>query len=70
MLTMGEIAVRFTYHPPVGDQKDRCEQISKGAKAFATTLFTLCPESREKDLALTHLDEAVMQANASIARRE
>lgn len=28
----------------------------------------LCPESREKSLAVTNLEESVMWANASIAR--
>lgn len=30
----------------------------------------LCPESRERSLAFTKIDEAVMWANASIARNE
>lgn len=31
---------------------------------------TLVPESREKSLAVTHLEETIMWANATIARRE
>lgn len=35
---------------------------------FAQLIDDLCPESREKSLAWTHIDEAVFWANASIAR--
>ena len=40
------------------------------AHEFAIFLTKTCPESRELSLALTHLEEAVMQANAAIARNE
>ena len=63
-----DIENRFTYHPPVGDQKDRYEVIRGEAKEFAFSLTQLCPESRELSLALTHLEQAVFWANASIAR--
>ena len=65
-----EIGRRFTYHAPKGDQPERYEQIRNHAKAFATTIVKSCPQSREQSLALTHLEEAVMWANAAIARRE
>ena len=37
---------------------------------FAGLVDNLCPESREKSLAMTKIEEATMWANASIARRE
>ena len=60
----------FTYHPPVPNQLPRYEKIRDHAKAFAAVLLENCPPSRERSLALTHLEEAVMWANASIARNE
>lgn len=66
----GEIAVRFTYHPPVGDQPARYERLRAEARGLAETIDDLCPESREKAFALTNLEQAVMWANAAIARRE
>ena len=39
-------------------------------KEFAYLLNDLCPDSREKSLAMTKLEECVMWANASIARNE
>lgn len=65
-----ELKRRFTCHPPRGDQKERYEEIRERAYALAYNLDKLCPDSREKSLAMTHLEEAVMWANASIARNE
>jgi len=61
---------RFTYHPPKGDQAERYGEIRSGAKEFATMIAELTPASREQSLAITHLEQAVMWANAAIARNE
>ena len=61
---------RFTYHPPKGDQVERYESIRDDARVFAESVCALAPESRERALFLTKLEEAVMWANASIARNE
>lgn len=60
----------FCYHPPKGDQPERYQIIRKNAKDLAMLFDELCPESREKSLAMTNLEQAVMWANASIARNE
>lgn len=65
-----EIKSRFTYHPPKGDQADRYELIRANARGLANLICEVTPTSREKALALTKLDEAVMWANAVIARNE
>jgi len=65
-----EIEKRFTYHAPKGNQPAKYEGIRQQAKVFAELLDGLCPESREKSLAFTSLEEAVMWANAAIARNE
>jgi hypothetical protein len=65
-----QIEKAFTYHPPKSDQPARYELIRGNAKLFAETIDRLCPNSREKSLALTKLEEAVFWANASIARNE
>lgn len=61
---------RFTYHPPKGDQTDRYQTIRREALKFAELVDELAPDSREKSLFITHLEDAVMWANASIARNE
>ena len=68
--TFSEVDIRFTYHAPKGNQVKRYERIRAFAYDFAYMLCQACPESRELSLALTHLEEVVMFANASIARRE
>lgn len=65
-----EIENRFTYHSPKGDQNQRYESLRGTAKVLAELIESYCPESREKSLAFTKLEEAIMWANASIARNE
>jgi hypothetical protein len=65
-----EITKRFTYHPLKDDQPARYERIRNAARTLADLLNEECPESREKSLAITKLEEVVFWANASIARNE
>lgn len=65
-----DIERRFTYHPPKGDQATRYSEIRRHAHDLARTVDDLAPDSREKSLAVTHLEDAVMWANAAIARNE
>ena len=60
----------FVYHAPKPDQIPRYQQIRDAGKDFARLLLTLCPPSRERSVALTHLETACFAANASIARNE
>lgn len=61
---------RFTYHAPKEDQPERYDLIRRKALMLAATISEKCPDSREKSLAITKLEEAVMWANAAIARNE
>ena len=70
MMETGELEKRFTYHAPKENQPERYEQLRYEALVFAQSIYAYCPESREKSLAITKLEECVMWANASIARRE
>lgn len=60
----------FSHHPPKDDQLVRYEQIRNYGRAFAALIENFCPDSREKSIAMTKLEECVMWANASIARNE
>ena len=60
----------FTYHPPKGNQQERYQALRNKAKELAHMIDELCPNSREKSLAHTNLEQASMWANASIARNE
>jgi hypothetical protein len=59
---------RFTYHPPKPGQPETYEYLRKCARNLAGIIDDKCPDSREKSLAITHLEDAVMWANAAIAR--
>lgn len=65
-----DLTNRFTYHAPTPVQAEHYHDIRAEALKFAIVIADLCPESREKSLAITHLEQAVMWANASIARNE
>ena len=65
-----ELTKRFTYYAPKDGQPQKYVEIRDTAKQFAFLIDTLCPDSREKSLAITNLEQAVMWANASIARNE
>lgn len=65
-----QIDNNFKYHPPTEDQVGRYQDIRDQAKRLALLIAMACPNSREKSLALTNLEQAVMWANASIARNE
>ena len=60
----------FTYHVPFGTQGERYLDIRNAAKIFANLINVACPESREKSLAITAVQQSVMWANASIAINE
>jgi hypothetical protein len=65
-----DLANRFVYHPPMGDQAQRYQRIREAAGELAELLSTLCPPSRELSLSITNLEQASMWANAAIARNE
>jgi len=61
---------RFTYHAP--DERDvlNHEAIRNFGLDLARILNDLLPDSREKSLAMTKLEETIMWANAAIARNK
>ena len=70
MIDEEELKKRFTYHPPKGDQVERYEYLRGAALEFARIIVEKTPYSREQSVALTLLEQAVMMANAAIARNE
>jgi hypothetical protein len=70
MIGEKDLTNRFTHHPPKGDQAFRYGEIRNRAHAVASLIDEMCPDGREKSLAITHLEQAVMWANAAIARNE
>ena len=71
MKSMNEtIENNFSYHTPKHGQPEKYEQLRDKAKELAYLMSEVCPNSRERALAMTKLEECSMWANASIAREE
>lgn len=62
------IEKNFKYHTPKQGQPEKYEVIREKAKELAYLIEEVCPNSREKSVAMTNLETTVMWANASIAR--
>ncbi len=61
----------FTYHPPdSNDEIRRYTMLRDAGRKLAQQVMLYTPKSREQSLALTKIEEAIMWANASIARNE
>jgi hypothetical protein len=66
---MERIENDFTYHAPTGDKAERHQWVRESGKSLAKIIAQNCPPGREQSLALTKVEEAVMWANAAIARQ-
>jgi len=69
-MTPEQIQNTFTYHAPHGNQTERYENIRCHARALAEVIANDAPDSRERSVALTNLQQCVMWANAAIAINE
>lgn len=63
-----QIENNYTYHAPNDREIIAYETLRNRVKELAYLVDNLCPDSREKSLAQTKLEEARMWANAAIAR--
>ena len=63
-----KIQNNFTYHAPKEGQPEKYAALRDKAKELAYLIDEVCPDSREKSVAMTQLETAVFWANAAIAR--
>lgn len=69
-MTLEDLDNRFSYHAPKDNQPARYEAVRTYARNMAGFINDNVPDSREKSLSITALEEAVFWANAAIARNE
>ena len=69
-MEQSDLCNRFTYHPPRSGQAEKYSWLRERVRVLAERINAMCPDSREKSIAITKLEEAVFWANASIARHE
>jgi hypothetical protein len=70
LMRKDEIEKAFTYHPPKGDQLERYVAIRDKGKEFALLVEEMTPGCADQTVAIRHIREAVMNANAAIAIQE
>jgi len=68
MISDVELNKRFDYHAPDITREAKHHGMREFYKGLAEYIVDSTPESREQSLALTHLEESMFWANASIAR--
>lgn len=66
-----DLANRFAYHQPSSQTViDKHEEIRDRCRVLAELIVFAVPPGREASLAITALEEAMMWANAGIARNQ
>lgn len=66
----GDIATRFDFHAaPSQEKRDAHSSVRQTLRRAADALNGQLPEGREKALAVTKLEEAMLWANAALARQ-
>lgn len=64
---MADLDNWFTYHPPTPEQVPVFEALRDAGHEFAEKIMALVPASPDRTVAIRHVREAVMNANASLA---
>jgi hypothetical protein len=68
-MNVNDLINRFRHHTPKDlETSQKYEHIREYCLDLANYLNEQCPESREKSLAVTKLEEVMFWANAAIAR--
>lgn len=69
MIDPSEIEHRFKFHAASRQEKrDEHTSVRQSCRQLADHINNTCPDSREKSVALTKLEEVMFWGNAAIAR--
>jgi len=69
-ITNLDISHRFSYRKPDAQKQKAHEHTRAEYYRLGETMARVLPESREKSLAITALEESLMWANAALARND
>ena len=58
----------FKYHAPTPEKVVRHEHVRDECRELANFIINNCHDCRERSIAITKIEEAMMWANAAIAR--
>lgn len=68
-ITYADVDKRMSHYPPANDTTIAAHELLRDlAKAHAKAVMDLLPAGREKSVVMTHLEDALMWANAAVAR--
>ncbi|MEM8493760.1 MAG: hypothetical protein AAF663_00050 [Planctomycetota bacterium] len=69
--SLTDIHERVRHHPPKGQATiDKHQTVREETERYMQHIAANVPDGREKSLALTKIEEAMMWANAGIARNQ
>lgn len=70
MIAAEDIEHRFAFHAATTEEKrDAHTSVRQACRRLADFINESAPDGREKSLAITHVEEAMLWANAAIARQ-
>lgn len=67
-MTVADLENRFAYHSPSGVKITKHSNVREHCLELAKFINEVAPESREKSLAITKLEEVMFWTNGAIAR--
>ena len=65
-----DLHTRFNSNEMSDETKRKADKVKSAIHDLVDTIDIYCPESREKSLALTHLEECSFWCNASLVRNQ
>lgn len=68
-ITKEELENRFSHHEPNERTVYSYDSVRGWAMAFADVICRVCPDCRERSMALANVEKAMFWTNAGIARR-
>jgi hypothetical protein len=60
------LSAAATSGPPTVVQRDKVASLLSAAQDFESTILDLLPPGRDRSLAITHLEDALMRANRAV----